>query len=350
MKHTIAPSAEMNRRPPLLLRPRREPERRASRSGAPLLASLMPALVAALAACQAGPEPSSYPMPPEREGEPLASSEQGLSVADCRQDLSGCLSATGGVTGSDQCTLDFESCFSQATQGNVGQGQLVAECRATADDCLDAALNPTDIGACGDGLVECADDVRSDPRGFFPLVRPLVSRVLVTGVRTLRGLVDVSAALPAAALSGVKICRDEVVTCLDGAVSDLDIGTCADSLDVCVDGVVDVIDPIVDPLPGPSGSGIVAATDACRGDARDCLAGAVSLGDISACSDLLGACVDGIDAIVGETVDDVNDIIDPLAVPQPEELVDCTLDLVECLADLQNPFDCAEQARLCALP
>jgi hypothetical protein len=47
-------------------------------------------------------------------------------------------------------------------------------------------------------------------------------------------------------------------------------------------------------------------------------------------------------------VDDVNDIIDPLAVPKPDEVVDCTLELAQCLADLQNPFDCAEQARICA--
>jgi hypothetical protein len=300
MKPTTAPCAESNPPiPSLALAARQRAPRRVART---LLAALVPAMAAAIAACQGAPEPEPAP----RADDPLASGEQSLSASDCRRDLSSCLSNPGGVSDLDQCTLDFEDCLDQADPDPVG------------------------------------------PARPFAILRPLVSRVVATGSRTLRGLVDVADALPAAALAGVKTCRDEVVTCLDAAVTDLDIGTCADSLDACVDGVVDIIDPVLDPLPGPNGSGIVAATDACRADARDCLAGAVSLSDISACSAVLGTCIDGIEVIVDATVDDVNDIIDPLAVPKPGEVIDCTLELAKCLADLQNPFDCAEQARICA--
>jgi hypothetical protein len=340
MKPTTAPCAESNSPIPSLAARQRAP-RRFART---LLAALVPAMAAAIAACQGAPEPEPAP----RADDPLASGEQSLSASDCRRDLSSCLSNPGGVSDLGQCTLDFEDCFSQVALDTVGQGQLLADCRATADGCLDAALNAGDVSTCGDVLVECADDIPSGARGVFAIVRPLVSRVVATGSRTLRGLVDVADALPAAALAGVKTCRDEVVTCLDAAVTDLDVGICADSLDGCVDGVVDIIDPVLDPLPGPNGSGIVAATGACRADARDCLAGAVSLNDISACSDVLGTCIDGIEVIVDDTVDDVNDIIDPLAVPKPGQVIDCTLELTKCLADLQNPFDCAEQARICA--
>jgi hypothetical protein len=257
-----------------------------------LLTAFVPALFAALAACQGAPEAELEPAPPVDE--PLASGEQSLAAA--------------------------------------GEG--------------------SDTSTCGDPSVGCAGDTADGTprgaRGGFAIVGPLVSRVVSTGARTVRGLVDLADALPAAGLSGVRACRDEVVTCLDAAGTDLDVGTCADSLDGCIDSVVDILDPVIDPLPGPNGSGIVAATGACRVDARDCLAGALTLNDISACSDVLGACVDGIDIIVDEAVDDVNDIIDPLAVPKPDELVDCTLELTKCLADLQNPFDCAEQARICA--
>jgi hypothetical protein len=262
-----------------------EAQRRAPRRFARArLAAIVPAMAVAIAACQAEPEPES--MLPADE---LASDEQGLTATD----------------------------------------------------------DGSDMEACGDPTGECDDDT-DEPRGVFAIVRPLVSRVVQTGARTLRGLVDVADALPAAGLAGVRTCRDEVVTCLDAAVTDLDVGTCADSLEGCVDGVVDIIDPVLDPLPGPNGSGIVAATDICRADARDCLAGALSLSDVSSCSDVLGACIDGIEVIVDDTVDDVNDIIDPLAVPKPDEVIDCTLELAKCLADLQNPFDCAEQARICA--
>lgn len=339
MKHTIAPRAESNPGlPSAAVAPRRKASRRLART---LFAAFVPA-IAAVAACQGEPEPAP------RAGEPLAAGAQSLSASDCRRDLSSCLSNAGGVSDLGQCTLDFEGCFSQAALDGTGQGQLLADCRATADDCLDAAANAGDVSACGDVLVECADDIPNDARGLFAIVRPLVSRVVSTGARTLRGFVDVADALPGVALAGVKTCRDEVVTCLDAAVTDLDIGTCADSLDGCVDGVVDIIDPVLDPLPGPNGSGIVAATGVCRADARDCLAGALSLNDISACGDVLGACIDGIQVIVDDTVDDVNDIVDPLAVPKPGEVIDCTLELAKCLADLKNPFDCAEQARICA--
>ena len=300
MKPTTAPCAESNpKSPSLALAAQRQAPRRFART---LVVAFVPAMAVAIAACQAEPEPE--PVAPADE--PLASGGQGLSAAECRRELSSCLSNPGGVSDVDQCTVDFEDCLSQAAPDPVGQARP------------------------------------------FAILRPLVSRVVSTGTRTLRGLVDVADALPAAALAGVRACRDEVVTCLDAAVTDLDVGICADSLDGCVGGVVDIIDPVLDPLPGPNGSGIVAATDACRADARGCLVGALSLNDISACSAVLGACVDGIEVIVDASVDDVNAIIDPLAVPKPGEVIDCTLELAQCLVDLQNPFDCAEQARICA--
>jgi hypothetical protein len=300
MKHTIAPCAESKLfTPSPALATQHRSWRRLARS---LLAALGPAMAAAISACQGTPEPEPAP----RVDDPVASGEQSLSASDCRRELSACVSSAGGASDVDQCTIDFEDCLSQAAPDPVGQ------------------------------------------TGLFAIVRPLVSRVVSGGARTLRGLGDVADALPALALAGVKTCREGVVTCLDTAVTDLDVGICSDSLDGCVDGVVDIIDPVLDPLPGPNASGIVTATDACRADARGCLVGALSLNDISACSAVLGACVDGIEVIVDDSIDDVNAIIDPLAVPKPGAVIDCTLELTQCLAALQNPFDCAEQARICA--
>jgi hypothetical protein len=298
MKPTTAPCAESNpKSPSLALAARRRAPRHFTRT---LAAVLVPAMTVAIAACQAEPEPAAP------ADDSLATGEQGLSASECRGELSRCLSNPGGVSDVDQCTLDFENCLSTAAPDPSGQA------------------------------------------GLFAITRPLVSRVVSTGARTLRGLANITDAVPAAALAGVRTCRDEVVTCLDTAVTDLDVGICADSLDGCVDGVVDIIDPVLDPLPGPNASGIVTATDACRADARGCLVGALSLNDISACSAVLGACVDGIEVIVDDSINDVNDIIDPLAVPKPGAVIDCTLELTQCLAALQNPFDCAEQARICA--
>jgi hypothetical protein len=218
---------------------------------------------------------------------------------------------------------------------------------AVDEQSLSAASGASGTEAC-DPSLDCSDDTASGRRGVFAILRPLVSRVVSSSARTVRGLVDIADALPAAGLAGVRTCRDEVGTCLDAAATDQDIGICADSLDGCIDGVVQIIDPVLDPLPGPNGSGIVAATDACRADARDCLTGALTLTDVSACSAGLGACIDGVEVIVNEAVDDVNEIVDPLAVPKPGEAIDCTLQLAQCLADFNNPFDCADQARICA--
>jgi hypothetical protein len=213
---------------------------------------------------------------------------------------------------------------------------------------LAAASGATGTGACDPSVGCSGGNSNNQGGGVFAIARPLVSRVVSSSRDVLRGLVDAADALPALALNGVRTCRDEVVTCLDAAVTNLDTGTCAASLDGCVDGVVDIIDPVLDPLPGPNASGIVAATGACRTDARDCLTGALTLTDINACSAGLGACIDGLEVIVNDTVDDVNVILDPLVVPKPENAVDCTLELAQCLADFNNPFDCAEQARICA--
>jgi hypothetical protein len=311
-----------------------------------LAALFLTSFVAAIAACQGAPEPS--PAPPEDEA--LATAVQDLSAANCRQDLRGCLSNAGGVSGVGQCTLDFEGCFSQAALDTVGQGQLLSQCRVTADDCLSGAIDVSDISACGARLTDCADDVLDETRDVFQFFTPIVSRVLHVSGRTVRGVVEVIDGLPAIALSSVRTCRDEVTDCLDDVASDFDIGACADGLDVCVGGVVDIIDPALDALPGPSPSGILTGTAACRADAKDCLVGALSLNDIRSCGDVLGTCVDDVTAILDDTVDDVNDIVDPLpvAVPKPSNVVDCTLKLTQCLAGLNNPFDCAEQAQICA--
>lgn len=321
--------------------------RRRARSGA-YAALFVPIVAAALGACQGTPQPSPAPA----DAEVLASVEHELSTAACRQDLRGCLSNGAGVSDLGQCTVDFESCLTQTALGGWGQGRLLADCRLDADDCLSSAVAQGDVESCGDVVVECADDVLDEVRGGFPLVRPLISRVLTVTGRTLQGLVDIVDGLPTIALSSVRACRNEVTTCLDGAIGDLDIGGCADGLEVCVDGVVDIIDPVLDPLPGPTASGILTGTDACRSDARDCLVGALRVSDIRACGDVLGTCVDDATAILDETVDDVNDIVDPLpvAVPQPSNVIDCTLQLTQCLAGLNNPFDCADQARACAAP
>lgn len=344
MKKPNASRTDM--RPPIpTSRAARQPKSARTRSFAALF---VPTLAAALGACQSAP----LPTPPSAAGDELASIEQELSTGACRQDLQGCLSNAGGVSDLGQCTIDFEGCFTQAALDGLGQGQLLAQCRGVADDCLSGAVAQGDINSCGDVLVECSEDVLSEVRGVSGFVRPVLSRVLTIAGNSVRGLVDVVDGLPAIALSTVRTCRDEVTTCLDGAIDNLDIGACADGLDVCVESVVDIIDPVLDPLPGPNASGILTGTDACRSDAKDCLVGAVKISDIRACGDVLGTCVDDATAILDETVDDVNAIIDPLpvAIPKPSDLVDCTLQLTQCLAGLNNPFDCAEQARACAAP
>jgi hypothetical protein len=333
--------------PPEHALPRGLRERRPARSRT-FAALLVPTLAAALAACQGAPLPS----PPPAEDDALSSMQQELSTAACRQDLRSCLANGGGVSDLGQCTLDFEGCFTQAALDGLGQGQLLSQCRSVADDCLSGVVAQGDASACGDVLIECADDALDEVRGVFPLLRPLVSRVLTVPARSIRGLVDLVDGLPAIALSGVRTCRDEVATCVDGALDNLDIGACADGLDVCVDKVVDIIDPVLDPLPGPNASGVLTGTAACRMDAKDCLVGAVKLTDIRVCGDVLGTCIDEATALLDETVDDVNGVVGPLpvAVPKPSNLVDCTLQLTQCLAGLNNPFDCADQARACAAP
>jgi hypothetical protein len=313
-------------------------------------ALLLTSFVAALAACEGASEPSPTPSPMPNDDAAYGTVQQDLSAASCRQDLRGCLSNASGASSLAECTLDFEDCFSQAALERVGHGKLLAQCRATADGCLSGAVDASDISACGEVLTDCADDVRDQTRNVFTLVTPIVSRVLKVGVRSVRGVFDVIDGLPAIALSSVRTCRAEVTDCVDSAVGDLDIGACAQDLDVCVAGVVDIIDPALDALPGPSPSEILTGTDACRSDAQDCVVGALSLNDIRACGDVLGTCVDDVAAILDDTVDDVNDIVDPLpvAVPKPSNVVDCTLALTQCLVGLNNPFDCTEQARICA--
>jgi hypothetical protein len=312
-------------------------------------------VLAGAVACEGTVETSSPPAGQDPASDPsLHALAQELSTQTCREELRGCLSSAGGVSDLGQCTVEFEGCFTQATLDSFGQDQLLSECRAAADDCLIGVVGQPDIIACGEVLGECADDSLDELRRAFPLVRSTLRRVFGTGVRTIRGLVNVIDGAPALALNGVRVCRERVVVCLEDAVSDLEIDSCADGLDTCIGSVADVIDPVVDsvdevldPLPGPNVGDLVEGTEDCRAAAKDCLVGALDLSDIRACGNLLGACVGDASDIVEGTVEDVREVVEPAAAVT--NVVDCTLELTQCIAALGDPFVCVDQARVCAL-
>lgn len=98
------------------------------------------------------------------------------------------------------------------------------------------------------------------------------------------------------------------------------------------------------------------STAACRQDLRSCLANGGGVSHLGQCTlDFEGcftqAALDGLGQ--GQLLSRCRGVADdplPVAVPKPSNLVDCTLQLTQCLAGLNNPFDCADQARACGAP
>jgi hypothetical protein len=273
------------------------------------------------------------------------------TVADCESELASCIQgASGSVGDRAACAVHLQSCLADVVADRVGQSDLLADCRDTADRCLSAAVSATDVRVCKGLYAECRDDVLDEARALVDDAQLAIQSTFDAALASVSGLSGVTGR----AVGALRGCRASANVCLDDAIGSLDVSSCTDIFDVCVDGVIDVIDPVIDPLPLPGPRQIFDATAECRTSAKDCLRGALDALDVRACRDLIGSCVDDARGLVDVVVDEANGVIGTVLpgapdVPRPGEVLDCSGQLLSCLGSATGPFACAANARDCLL-
>ena len=339
--------------------PEREPRRtrprpkRASRSRRGPLASALGALAACYLAVGCGGgngEPNAHDLS-EVYDLSAVTAAQTTSVTDCETELTRCVkSAQGNLGERARCAVDLQSCLGDVVAGRVGQGDLLADCRDTADSCLSAAVSLTDVRVCKGLYAECSQDVLDEARELVNDAQATIQSTFDAALASVAGLSGVTSR----SVGALRGCRASANTCLDDALTSATVGSCTDTFDACVSGAIDVIDPILAPLPLPGPRQIFDATAECRAGARECLRGAVDALDIRGCRDLVGACVDDARGLVDVVVDEANGIVDAVLpgapdVPGPSEVLDCSGQLLSCLGSSTGPVACAANARDCLL-
>ncbi len=308
------------------------------------LSTALAALAAGFAAaCSSGEQPVSYEL--------LEMTQAQTTIADCENELTSCIQTAGSSSDArGRCAVALSGCLTDVAAERVGQADLLVDCRASAERCLSGAVGLNDVSACTDVYSECSQDAIDEARVLVDDAQGTIQSTFDAALASVAG----SSGVTSRAAGALRGCRASANTCLDGALSSVDVGACTDIFDVCVDGVIDVVDPILDPLPLPGPRQIFDATADCRSSARDCLRGAVDALDIRACRDLVGSCVDDARGLVDVVVDETNGVIDAilpgaLGIPNPSEVLDCSGQLLSCLGSQTGPFACAADARDCLL-
>jgi hypothetical protein len=274
--------------------------------------------------------------------------QEELSIIDCQRQVATCTRAARSFQDFGKCTVDLQSCTSQAALDLVGQGNLLSNCRSKADACLKGAVTMSDITACRDIYSACSSDVTTTAgdalSGALKTAGDAISKVgdIATDLIGKAGG-DVSKALGA-----LDVCENKASACLKAAVKATDVTPCQEVFDTCADQAISIVSTVVDPLPGPTPGQLVNGLSQCQTQSTACLKGALTVSDVSSCRSVLDTCVKNASSLIDSTITDVTSILPlPVKVPGVGQTVDCTTSLTDCLLKLGNPIDCAAQAQAC---
>lgn len=278
--------------------------------------------------------------------EATAETEQNLALLDCSKQVAACTKSAKSFSDFGKCTTDFQACTAQAALDVLGQGNLATDCRSKANNCLKGAVTLSDISACREIFGACTTDitgVAGDVLGnALKIAGDAISKASDVATKT----IDTATGDVSAALDAVGACETKANACLKSVVKLSDISPCEQTFDTCTSKAISLVDKVVSPLPIPTPSQILDGLTQCQEKSTQCLKGALTVSDVSACKSVLTTCVKNASSVVDTTVSGVTSIL-PIKLPGVGQTVDCTGGLAECLLKLGNPVDCAAQATTC---
>lgn len=265
-------------------------------------------------------------------------SKQAVTVVECGTQLAQCTLAARGFRALGACSTAFTDCNAQAAEDLLDVEDLLADCRAESQDCLQGAVSLSDIRSCRSVFDACSGDVLDAADAVVGDAVDTAQDAIDEAAAAAIDIINSASGAAGDALALVNTCRESSTDCLTAADSVSDVLACEEVFEECALDAVDLASELVEELPGPTPAEILAAVDACTAKSDDCLSGAVTVTDISACRAVLTDCVDAAAGIVESTVGEL---------PTPVEVIDCNVGLTQCLLTSLNPVACINEANEC---
>jgi hypothetical protein len=300
----------------------------------------------ALVGCSSA-EPGSFGAAEDSAG----STQEALTVGDCGKQVTLCVQGAKSVSELGGCTAKFEACSIQAAADLAGQGNLLEQCRDSADACLQGALTVSDIRSCRSVLQSCVADAATTGTAAVKEAVDLAKSAVDEATTVAIGVIDTASVVGTGAIDAVEICSTEALSCIDRAATVGGVKSCRQSFEVCLGAAIDLVDDAVAVLPIPPVGQIASSLEPCQKNAVKCLSGAVTLADISACRDTLKVCVQSVTSVGDAIASEVNQLLPGIIqIPLPGHAVDCTESTVNCLLKKLTPVQCAADTVTCLVP
>jgi hypothetical protein len=276
---------------------------------------------------------------PVETTEPIGSLEQALSTAQCRIKLTECLDTAADNNGANQCAADFQVCLNEQPP----QAETFSACVADTNDCLAQATDSGDVRECRDQHADCTTRVLNGLATDFSITVGGVSTTPSAAFRLTRNALGIVRATGNRVIRTAATCEANVVSCVGGVLTQLDLRGCLSGLTNCADSVLetaeDTLERVVD-----VGDSVIEATLECRDEVRVCLSQAVTNVDVRGCRGLLRTCVDAVGNIGEEPAPNAPDAGAP-----PKPVNDCGELLSGCLGSPLKVSECANRTRRCLL-
>ncbi len=267
-------------------------------------------------------------------------SQQAVTVVECGTQLAQCTLAARGFRALGACSEAFTDCNAQAAADLLDVEDLLVDCREDSEACIRGAVSLSDIRACRDVFNSCSADVLDAADDVVGDAVDAAQEAIDEAAAAAIDIIDNATGAAGDALVLVNTCREASTDCLTSADNVDEVLECQEVFEQCALDAVDLASELVEPLPGPTPAEIVAAVEDCTAESDECIQGALSITDISACRAVLSACVDAAAGIVEGTIEE-------LPIPTPAEVIDCNVGLTQCLLTSLNPVACINEANEC---
>lgn len=190
---------------------------------------------------------------PQSESEPvIGETEQAITIFDCQGELAQCVRQARGLRGLGECTTAFAECNAQAANDLLDEQEILNDCRAEADTCLNSALTSGDIRACRGIYRTCADSAIATAGAVLDNAVDLAEDAIQQTADAATNVITGAAGLTSDAFGLLQQCRDDANECLDGVSSTADVSACKAIFDGCASDAVDLVDSTVQPVLDPA--------------------------------------------------------------------------------------------------
>jgi len=270
-----------------------------------------------------------------------------VKLLDCQKEVATCTLGAKSFKALGSCTVQFQSCTSQAALDLVGAGSILKDCRSKSDACLKGAVTLTDITACRGIFETCTADIGSTAKDVLGEAVGAATSAVEEAANVAIDTIQGATGAVGPALDAVASCQKSATTCLKSALTTGDVSSCQDIFEECAGKAVKIVDGVVAPLPGPTPGEITDGFQLCQAKATSCLKGAITSASIKQCKNTLSTCVGDASGLLNQTVNDLNSLLPIPLLPSPAKPLTCTAEAADCLLQLKSPAQCAEQALTC---